>query len=518
MPKIKVTLILLILSSNILSQQNFSSMHPFFKDRMYYSNQQYEGYLGNSFFPATENDYHLSSKIADTSKQYYTFTNVLFKKHLLEFKGDNYYLTISPVFDLSRSKDFNDTSNRLLFQNTRGFLIEGDLMKNVSFSTSLFENQSRNPLYQSSYYRSLGELYPNSADSTYQTQNAVIPGATRTKPFKGDGFDYGYAIGNIIYKPIKSLTLSAGNNAHFIGDGYRSMLLSDNSSAAPYFQIHYKINPRWELVYLRSKLLNLTRRPANTSVEAYYQPKGYAVNYLTYKITRKLNISLFEGTIYSRGDSVTSTRSNPLFYNPIPVLSSLLMKEENANSILGLNIGYSPNAVWRLYGQVAFNRFSETLGGQIGTRISQPWKITNLFIQLEGNFAPNNLYTSTTSRLNYSHYNLPMGHTKGEGFSEVVVRINYEWKRMYFDVKSIYYSLSNFSDIALLPVQVFKPGSSGSIMNSEFEIGYRFNRKLNFSIFANGMIRYATTPISNNSTTLISFGIRTGLLNHYTDF
>lgn len=516
MRKVSCLLLFILFSGTLFAQQNFVSMHSFYKDRLYYSTKMINGYSGNSFFPIKESEYDLNAKIADTSNQYYTITNILYKKHLLEFKGDNYYLTISPVFDISRSKDFSDTSNRLLFQNTRGFFIEGDLLKNVSFSTSLYENQSRNATYQSAFYRSVGELYPNASDSSYSTQNAVIPGAGRTKPFKGDGFDYAYAIGNVIYQASKKLSFSIGNNAHFIGDGYRSMLLSDNSYSAPYFQVDYAIHPRWNFIYLRSKLLNLTRKPISTSVEAYYQPKGYAVNYLSFKATRKLTVSLFEGTVYSKGDSITSTKANPLFYNPIPVLSSFLLKETAINSILGLNVGYSANDVFRIYGQIAYNHFTQTAGGQIGTRISEPFKVKNLFIQLEGNVAPNELYTSATARLNYGHYNLPLAHPKGQGFVEAVFRINYEWKRMYVDSKCIYYYLSQFNELALLPIIRPNTAVSGSVFNNELEVGYRFNRKMNFSIFANALLRTAT--IAPQATTLITVGLRTGLINHYNDF
>src|SRR5690606_22040970 len=146
--------------------------------------------------------------IADTSKQYTEFTYRLFQKHLFEIKGDNYYLTISPVFDFSLGKDIADTASRRLFQNTRGFHVEGDFFKNFSFSTSFYENQSRNAAYQSDYYRSIGERYVNAADSTYFSAFAVVPGSARTKDFKGDGFDYAYAIGSIVYQPWKVLTLS----------------------------------------------------------------------------------------------------------------------------------------------------------------------------------------------------------------------------------------------------------------------------------------------------------------------
>lgn len=519
MLKVFVILISLFLAgfNYVLSQQNFIPLTSFYKDRLYSSSSRLEAYSGNSFFPSTEHAYDLAFKIEDTTRQYNTFSHTLFQKHLLEFKGENYHLSISPVFDFTLSKDLADTSNRRFFQNTRGFHIEGDLFKNFSFSTSLYENQSRNPNYQRAYYSEIGELYVNSADSTYQTQNAVIPGSGRTKPFKGDGFDYAYAIGSLIYQPFKVLTLSAGNNAHFIGDGYRSMLLSDNSYSSPYFQVNYRFLPKWEFIYLRTKLLNLTRKPASTSVEAYYQPKAYAVNYLSFNPTTKLTLSLFEGTIYSRGDSISSNRANPMYYNPIPFLSTFLLKPSEVTSLIGLNIGYTPIDNWRIYGQFAYNQSTTGIAGQLGTRFSEPFHILNLFVQLEANYASKDVYSSSIARLNYSHYNLPLAHTKGQGLTEGIVRINYEWKRMYADLKTIYYSLENYSSKSLIPIAQSVIATNGTILHNHLELGYRFNRKMNFSVFTSWILRHESNATSS-ITNFISVGLKTDLINHYSDF
>ncbi|HNS41197.1 MAG TPA: hypothetical protein PKN22_00440 [Taishania sp.] len=501
----------------LLAQQNNIPLNPFYKDRLYYSTSKMEGYTGNSFFPVSEGQYDLHTKIQDTSKQYYLVTEHLFKKHFLEFKGKNYYLTISPVFDVSMGKDFADTVKRWLFQNTKGFHIEGDLFKNFSFSTSFYENQSRNPIYQKNYFNAIGESYVKTSDSTYFTQNAVVPGLGRTKPFKVDGFDYAFAMGEIIYRPFKVLTLSAGNTRKFVGDGYRSLLLSDNSFSAPFFQANYRFHPRWEFVYMRSKLLNMLRRPASTTVESYYDPKILAVNYLSFKATKTLTISLFEGTIYSKGDSVVSKHASPWMYNPIPGLGAFVVKEKEANSILGLNIGYTIVSELRMYAQVAWNPRHKGYGAQLGFRISEPGHVKNLFLQLEGNYASTNLYRSSNPRLNYSHFNLPLAHTKGEGFAEIILRANYEIKRVYFDVKAIYYNVDKYSPTSHLAL--YDKGSLhyGSTFYTSVETGYRFNKKMNFSVFINYLFRKDNTA-SPQLTNVFGIGMRTGLINSYTDF
>lgn len=474
------------------------------------------GYTGNSFFPATENEYDLHYKIADTSKQYYTVTEHLFKKHFLEFKGKNYYLTISPVFDFQFGRDFSDTVKRNLFQNTRGFFIEGDLFKNFSFSTSFYENQSRNPNYQSNYFNVIGEQYVNFGDSSYYTQNAVIPGLGRTKPFKVDGYDYAFAMGDIIYQPFKVLTISAGNTRKFIGDGYRSLLLSDNSFSAPNFQINYKFLPKWELVYMRSKLLNLLRRPYTNSVESYYDPKIMAVNYLSYKATKSLTISLFEGSIYSKGDSIHSKNVSPWMYNPIPIIGGFVNKVSEVNSILGLNIGYTLKNILRIYSQLALNSRNSEWGAQLGVRIMEPFKTKNLFLQLEANYATAGLYNSINPRINYSHFNLPLAHTKGDGFSEIIVRINYEIKRIYVDWNTIFYTLNNYNERSLLALYNTGNKYNGTIFSSTIEAGYRFNKKMNFSVFVNYLFR--NQSFGGATTNMASIGLKTGLINSYKDF
>ena len=517
MTRILLHIASLLLCYTVLGQQNQLPLHSYYKDRLFHGNARQTAYTGNAFFPLTEDAYNLHQKIADTSRQYYEFTYRLFQKHLFEIKGENYYLTISPVFDFALGRDLADTAQRRLFQNTRGFHIEGDLFRNFSFSTSLYENQSRHAYYQSNYYQLIGERYVNSADSSYSVFNAVVPGSARTKSFKGDGFDYAYAVGSIVYKPWKVLTIRAGNTAHFIGNGYRSLLLSDNSCPAPFYQLNYRFAPRWEFVYLRSKFLNLLRRPASTTAEAYYEAKGYAVNYLSFQATPTLNIAVFEGTVYSRGDSVTSTHSHPLYYNPIPGLSAFLLGDQEVNAILGLDIGYSPSQQVRIYTQFAYNNKSEGYGAQLGIRLSEPFDWSNCFFQLEWNHASNTLYQSVNPRLNYSHYNLPLAHSKGGGFSEFVLRANYEWKRLYIDFKSIYYLLNAYRADAHLPVYSTSTEVSGSVWNGELEGGYRFNRKMNFSIFLRTLIRTdaASNPVN---TQIFAIGMRTALRNIYNDF
>ncbi len=501
----------------LVNSQQLLPLHSFYKDQIF-ANKLDKPLNSGSFFPVNELDYNLIPAINDSTKQYYDFTYVLFQKHLIEVDGKDYSLSIDPILDMSIGKNLSDTVSRRLFQNTKGVRVQARLFENFAFSVSIYENQARFNPYENQYYSAIGEMYPQ-ADSTYLTQNAVVPGGGRTKPFKGDAFDYSASTGYFVFTPVKNVFITAGNNMQFIGDGYRSVLLSDNSFNAPYFRIDWNFHPKFSFSYLRSKHLNLLRRPVSSSVESNYEQKGYSVNYFTYKPTEKLNISLFESGNWNRGDSLSSRLAHPLFYNPVPFASGLILKNRNeVVSLLGLNIGFQVAQNHRLYGQLAMNDFnSAKLAGQIGYRGYDYFSVGDFMLQLEYNYVANETYEADNRRLNNVHFNLPVAHVKGNGFQEFLLRTNYEYKRMYADVLATYYLLSNYSNESLLPVYESLTRNSNQILFTSVELGYRFNRKMNLMIFGNWTYRTETNK-SLLGTNSFQVGIRTGFINHYKDF
>ncbi len=509
--------ICLIIGAFCNAQQNTIPLHSFYKDQLF-ANKLSSPYNEGSFLPANESDYDLISAINDSSKQYYTFTHILFKKHLVEIRARDAYITISPTFNLSFARDVADTSSGKLSQNTRGIHVEGDLFKNFSFSTSFYENQAFVSNYEYDYYHSNGERYLN-LNGDYSVQNAVIPGAGRTKEFKDRGLDYAYAIGYFSYTPLKQLRISAGNNAQFIGDGYRSILLSDNSYSAPYLRLDWKIHRKFRFTYFRSRHLNLLRKPVSSSVENYYDPKGFSVNYFTFKPTEHLNLSLFEGAMWNKADSLNTILVHPMFYNPVPLISTLTLNGTGeAVCLLGLNIGWQPGKKHRVYAQAAINDLDvEKTGFQLGYRTYSFFNQPDAMLQLEYNFVPNGMYESTNRRLNYSHYNLPLAHVKGSGFQEFVLRANYEYKRMYADLTALLFLLDHHRRNAHLPLYETFDAVSGTTYFQDTELGYRFNRKMNLSLFIAHTYR-SKDPFGGWSTNIFRAGVKTAIVNHYKDF
>lgn len=499
----------------LLSQHSTLHLNSFFKDKLFNDNLT-NNHLGSSFFPALDSDKNIFLVNQDTASFKNQFINHLFQKHLVEVEGADFHLSISPIIHFSIGKDQTNSIQKTLFRNVRGFYIEGKLKENLTFVSTFSENQARYSLYETNFYAEHGELFP--VDSlNYQIQNAVIPGAARTKPFKENGFDYSYATGLIAYQPFKKMTILAGNSPQFIGDGYRSVLLSDNALPAPFFKLNFRLKKKWEINYMRMRVLNLIRKPASNSVEAYYDPKALSVNFITYHFSPKIAVSFFEGILWTIGDAIQTNRLNPWFYSPIPFLAELTQNDQQINSIVGMNVSIASIKNSRIYSQLAIGSLEKAFAFQIGLRAYSPFGLNNTLLQLEYNQASENMYKSRVARLNYSSGNLPIAHSAGNAFSELIVRFNSEYKRFYFDLKSNVYHFKNYSSQSLLPVLKINPLITTILFLQAVEIGYRINKKMNLCLFSSWQYRSDFNKVLLPTNQLF-IGIKTAITNHYNDF
>jgi hypothetical protein len=262
--------------------------------------------------------------------------------------------------------------------------------------------------------------------------------------------------------------------------------------------------------------MNLVRKKTYNTVEGYYQPKGFSANYISYQLSKHGVISFFEGSTWSMGDSLTTKSLNPLYFIPLPGMSALVSK--NTYSIYGLNYSQILFSKFRIYAQFAVggggnNQFA----AQVGTRYYNLGKMKNSMLQVEFNLASKNMYTDSYARLNYSNYNLPIAHIKGTGFKELLVRFNTEIQRYYIDLKSSSYFLNDFISKALLPVRLTSNEKNGFVLNNQFEVGFRFNSKLNVNIFGSMIWRTEKLEITK-SNLIFQAGIRTGLMSNYNDY
>lgn len=470
-------------------------------------------------FPIQDKSTNYYAATQDSIKRYSIIGYYLFQRELIEIQTENGKLWITPLLDVRIGQQFADSTSRIS-QNTRGVRLEGALGKNIFFSTSFYENQAVFENYVGAYITQRGEQYVNPSDSSYYTQNGVVPGAARTKFFKDNGFDYAYAIGHLNWNINKKLSVSWGNQSLFVGSGHRSMLWSDNSVPAMNLRVSYAFSEKWDLQFVRMRGLNLLRRPNTINVEAYYEPKSLSFTTLYFKPSKKITIGLFEGGSWYRGDSIHKTAIQAAYFIPLPGAATVQEAvSKDCYSLLGIDFNVHPSKTIQFYGQFGLNIFTNSSEvAQIGTRIF-PLKSSPLsFFQVEWNYANTQAYTSSNPRSNYSSYNLPIAHPMGKNLNELLVRLNYEWKNLFVTVSSSNYLKQSGNYTSLMPVNKNEVNSVQRIFNESAELGYRINRSYGLEIFGAFRYRMAKTTVENYSAMWISLGLRTQLSNHYFDF
>ncbi len=80
------------------------------------------------------------------------------------------------------------------------------------------------------------------------------------------GYDYPLAEGYLSYSPGKYFNIQFGHGKNFIGDGYRSLLMSDNASPYPYFKLNTTF---WKLKYTNTWMSLRDVKPEVTADDSF---------------------------------------------------------------------------------------------------------------------------------------------------------------------------------------------------------------------------------------------------------
>lgn len=466
------------------------------------------------------------------------FGRKLFNEHLVEVQGEDYWFTVDPILDLQVGRDteadFSSTWN-----NTRGVFIQAGLGKRFNLTASVYESQGRFADY---FNRFAEDLRGGGGEP------AIIPGRGIAKRFKTDAYDYPVAEAYLSYTPADFLNIQFGHGKNFIGDGYRSLLLSDVASPHPFLKLNATF---WKIKYTSTWMWLKDVRP-EVEVDGAFLTKYMANHYLSWNVSKRLNIGLFESVMWTdsngRGFDVN-------YLNPIIFLRAIEFQtgQDAGNAIIGLSSKYKWNNKVNLYGQFIIDEFSlsDVTGGQkswknkfgfqLGAKYFNAFKVDNLLLQAEYNQVRPYTYSHNSIVLNYAHFNQPMAHLWGANFRELVLIGRYNYKRWFGDAKfiigqrgfdfntpedsfnyggNIYESEVN--RVGNTGIEIGQGNKTNSFM-TEVQAGYIINPATNLKLFTNIIYRdfnpEAITPSTMASNTLwFSVGVRTDLFNWYNDF
>lgn len=458
------------------------------------------------WIPEEEHDQYLSKKpILNTFYKY--------PAGLLETHSNDFDLVINPVLNFGLMKEMDNDQS--LFYNTRGLSFRGRIAKKIGFAGSLTDNQERSPLYVQDWTR----------------ERQAVPGAGYYKEFKADeGVDYFDARGYLTFGVTKYVDVVFGYDKNFIGNGQRSLFLSDFGNSYLFLKLNTRI---WRVNYqnIFMELHNAYQRGADQLLGKKYA----AMHHLDIDVTRWLNIGLFEGVIFGRSGQFELGYLVPLIF-----LRSVERNNGSAdNSVAGIDFKANIAKTAQLYGQLMFDEFklselragdgwwANKFGYQLGAKYIDAFTIKNLDLQLELNRVRPFTYSHNDSVANYSHYNQPLAHPLMANFNEVMGVLRYRpLPKWMIEGKLIYYTQGldstanvNYGSNLFLPNTIGRSSdygySVGSGWKSDAALGsllVSYELKENLFIDANLLIRkqrYAAPPsVPTKSATVFSAGVR----------
>ena len=353
---------------------------------------------------------------------------------LYHVENKDFTLRVNPVLLLQGGKD-NRNSDGLRYVNTRGVQLEGTIDQRLGFYAFLTDNQEGVPQYVQNRIQ----------------RDTIVPHEGYWKYFKtvgGSAYDFFSARGYITYAATKHINVQLGHDRNFIGNGYRSLILSDYST--PYFFL--KLNTRiWKFNY-QNLFAELTSRrsynAAGSPVDEVYGKKFLALHHLSLDVTPNFNIGLFESEIAGGPNRHLELQ----YLNPIIFYRAIEQQVGSAdNALLGLDFKWNIKHTAQLYGQLILDEFklSEIRSGngwwankqafQLGGKYIDVAGIRNLDLQLELNYIRPYTYQHESPYTAYTNYMQPLAHPMGANLTEVLGVLSYQpIPRLNLVAKAIY--------------------------------------------------------------------------------
>lgn len=440
-------------------------------------------------------------------KSFYKTPANLYEVHVKDFD-----LIINPVFQYTISKENNNDQH--LFLNSRGLTVRGRIANKIGFAAYVTDNQERDPLYVQQWI----------------AERKAVPGAGLYKDFKAaGGVDYFDARGYFTFGATKYIDVVFGYDKNFIGNGHRSLFLSDFGNNNLFLKLNTRI---WKINYqnLFMELHNADDRVGDKLLGKKYA----AIHHLDVAFTKWLNIGLFEGVIFGRKDHFDLGYLNPvIFYRSIE-----LQNGSYDNSLAGLDFKANLAHRFQLYGQLVLDEFklSEMKAGngwwgnkyglQLGAKYIDALGIKNLDLQLEHNSVRPFTYSHRDSVANYTHYNQPMAHPLMANFSEWIGIARYQpAPKWLVQAKLIYYKQGRDSSDVSYGSNIFLPhvspyrtmdygfsigsGWKTNVFYASLLISYELKENLFLELFGSTRKQDTKTPpVTSMNTTVVSFGVR----------
>jgi hypothetical protein len=441
------------------------------------------------------------------------------KANFLEVNNKDFFLAVNPMLNLQFG---TSSGGNGIYLNTRGVSARGLIANKVGFSAMITENQEKGP----DFFQARTNEF------------RAVPGVGFYKPFKTNGYDYFDARGYITFSAAKFIDFQFGYDKNFIGNGYRSVFLSDHGNSNLFFKINTRI---WKLNY-QNLFMELMPQFKKTGPDTLLDRKYAAMHHLSMDVTKWLNIGLFEGVIFGRKNHFDFQYLNPvIFYRHI---EGTIGSPDNA--VAGIDFKANVARTAQVYGQFLLDEFilaqikkktgywANKYAIQLGVKYIDAFKINNLDLQFETNIARPFTYSHKDTIANYTHYNQPLAHPLGANLREFIGIMKFQpTPKIYLYGRLMYYvqgldSLGRNFGSNPLQNYITRPreygffigsGNKAKCVNATFVASYEL--KENLFIEGTALYRKYTTTLASSlagNTSMLSIGLRWNIARREYDY
>lgn len=439
-------------------------------------------------------------------------------------KRNQYNIQVLPIIDLQAGYDI--LSSGILSETIGGAHAKLNINNDFTFALTAIGGRVS---------------YPGFIDTTIQT-TALIPGLGRAFKNSDGSYNFSNVTGYVSYSPNKIFNVQLGNDKHFIGDGYRSLLLSDFSNSNPYFGINTNI---WRIQYnvWYSWMKDFSRYDGS---QKSLQNKFGTFHYLSINILKELNISFFENIVWQGTDTNRVRTFDVNYLNPIVFYRPQEYSVGSAdNSMMGLNISGKMFGCLKLYAQAVADEFflkeirakkgwwANKQGWQFGAKYINALKVKGLTLQVEYNEVRPYTYSHGSVQQNYANYGQALAHPFGANFKEYLGFVSYRAQRWMLsfqglsavigmDPYGINLGQNIFLSYTTRPYEYGHKTTQGNkrkLMQSDIKLTYYLIPQMNLR----AELGYIQRSIKDQAgydlqSPYIYFGIKSSIHNFYRDF
>ncbi len=332
--------------------------------------------------------------------------------NMIEVNRPNFFLAVNPMLHAEYSKEAD--YDEQVYHYAAGLGMRTMIGNKVGLYASAVRHTERVPSFVMERYNEYNSL----------------PGAGKVDRFGNNGFNYWDVRGGFTFKALKYFDFTLAYDRNFIGNGYRSLFLSDFAKNYVYGKAVTRI---WKFRYTHIYAPMIPQFEGERQSDLPVGRRMTAIHHLSFNATKWLNLALFQSvSITNRKDWMYMM---PVMFYP----TSQIRNTKPANNLGGFEFKANIAKKHQVYGQLLIDNLSlkefakgsgwwnNRYGIQLGAKTINLFGIKNLDLQVEMNAVRPYTYAGDEDTLgSYSHYNQPLAHPLSASFAEIITNVTFQ--------------------------------------------------------------------------------------------